>query len=324
MRRFVMKKALALIAVLVFCVAFFPAAEAAPAKPNVTVTVDKTTVAVGETVHVSWAVTGNYDLGPYGDIYGFWIVSYESDYTPDPVPATGSDSFTPEEPGTLTYVILVDWDDEIYDSYVEYASKTITVTKTPSATVAKPSGVKAASAGYDKIKLNWNPVSCAAGYQIYRATSKSGTYSKVTTITGGTKNTYTNSGLTTGKTYYYKIRAYKKAGSSTIYGSYSSVAGAKPVPAVPSGVKAASAGSNKIKLKWNPVSGATGYQIYRATSKSGTYIKVAAITGRTNNTYTNTGLTKGKTYYYKVRAYKKVGSSNVYGSFSGIVHAAPK
>ena len=75
---------------------------------------------------------------------------------------------------------------------------------------AKVSLTSVKSYRYDKIKLTWEPLSGVDGYQIYRATSKSGTYSKVNSVTGASKSTYINGSRTCGKTYYYKVRAYKK------------------------------------------------------------------------------------------------------------------
>ena len=59
----------------------------------------------------------------------------------------------------------------------------------------------------------------SGGYSVYRATSLNGTYSYV----GGTtdKLTYEDTGLYTSKTYYYKVRAYTKVGSTKVYGPYS-------------------------------------------------------------------------------------------------------
>ncbi len=173
--------------------------------------------------------------------------------------------------------------------------------------------VKAASASYTSVKISWNKLTGAKGYQVYRATSKTGTYKK---IADTTSTSYTNKSLTTGKTYYYKVRMYT---SSKTY-SYSSIVSAKPVPATPTGVKAKRVSNSSIKVSWTKVSGATKYQVYRATSKTGTYKKVAETTSLS---YTNKSLTDNKTYYYKVRAYRKVGSSKVYGSYSAIVSAKP-
>ena len=59
-------------------------------------------------------------------------------------------------------------------------------------------------------------------------------------------------------------------------------------------LKAASYSYNKVKLSWDEVSGAGGYELYRATSKTGKFQKVAAIAAE-KTSYINTGLTCGKT-----------------------------
>lgn len=71
-----------------------------------------------------------------------------------------------------------------------------------------------------------------------------------------------------------------------------------------------------VDLTWSKVSGAKGYQIYRATSKNGTYKKIAAVSGKT--TYSDDSVIENKTYYYKVRAYKKVSGKTKYSSYSSI------
>jgi C1A family cysteine protease len=77
-----------------------------------------------------------------------------------------------------------------------------------------------------------------------------------------------------------------------------------------------------VKLSWAKTSGATGYEVYRATSKNGTYKKVATV--KSKKSYTNTKLKAGTTYYYKVRAYKKSGSTTVYGKLSSAVKVTTK
>ena len=69
------------------------------------------------------------------------------------------------------------------------------------------------------------------------------------------------------------------------------------------------------KLKWNEVNGATGYQIWYSTSENGTYKKLA---DTEKLTLKKSGLTSGKKYYFKVRAYKKTGESRVYSAFSKV------
>ena len=168
----------------------------------------------------------------------------------------------------------------------------------------------AQSAGYTSIKVSWPAVSGATGYQIYRATSVGGSYTRIMTVK---TTSHTNSSRSTGKTYYYKVRAYHTEGSTKAYGPYSSVKSAKAVPARVSGLTLSKASSTSVGITWSSVSGASGYAVYRATSSSGTYVGIKTLTGRS---YKNTGLAKGKTYFYKVRAYHVEAGTRVYGSYS--------
>lgn len=182
-----------------------------------------------------------------------------------------------------------------------------------STTLSKPT-VKASSSSYNSNKLSWNKVKGASGYEVLRATSKTGTYKLVKTITSGSTVSYTDTKLATGKTYYYKVRAYRTVDKKKVYSSYSSVVSAKPVLKTPS-VKLTS-GSKKATIKWEKISGASGYEVYRATSKSGKYSKIKTITKNSTVSYVNSSLTKNKTYYYKVRAYRTVNGKKIYSSYS--------
>ncbi len=85
----------------------------------------------------------------------------------------------------------------------------------------------------------------ATKYEVWRATSSCGTYYE---LPDTTTPSCTNTGLTTGKTYYYKVRAYRTVGTTKVFGSYSAVVSAKPLPATPTGVKAIRASSTSIKV----------------------------------------------------------------------------
>jgi Listeria-Bacteroides repeat domain (List_Bact_rpt)/Bacterial Ig-like domain (group 3)/Fibronectin type III domain/The GLUG motif len=189
-------------------------------------------------------------------------------------------------------------------------------------TVLEGTTAKAAVAGFDKVKLTWAKSPEATGYEIYRSESSTGTYSRVTTITNNSTVNFTNSGLVTGKRYYYKIKAYKTIAGKNYYSSYSSVVYATPALAVPT-TKATSAGYNKVKVSWTLVSGAQSYDIYRATSPTGTYSNIKTITSGSTSSYINTNLTIGRTYYYKVRANRVVSGKKVYSTFSKIISAKP-
>lgn len=183
------------------------------------------------------------------------------------------------------------------------------------APLGKPS-IKTASARYDKVRISWKKVPLANGYQIYRSTSKNKGYKRIKTTKG---TSYTNRRLKTGKTYYYKVRAYKSMGRKTVYGSFSKPSKARPKPGKAT-LKLTSK-KGKVTAKWSKVSGASGYQLYRSKKKNGTYMKIRQTK---KCVYTNTCLKKKKRYYYKVRAYKTMKGKKIYGSFSIVKSAKTK
>ena len=89
------------------------------------------------------------------------------------------------------------------------------------------------------------------------------------------------------------------------------------------GQKVSSSETTSIKIRWDKVDGVTGYKIYRSTSKNGAYKCVATVSSK-NNSYTNTGLISGTTYYYKIRAYKNLNNEKLYGDYSKVLKAKTK
>ena len=182
-------------------------------------------------------------------------------------------------------------------------------------TMAAPTTVTASSAAYNKVKVSWSGVSGAQKYQVFRC-NKSGSVIKSWTL-GSTSRSLTDTGLTTGTAYYYKVRAYKTVNGVNYYGSYSSLKAGVPSLSKPATPSVSKASKTTVKVKWKGISGETGYQVYRATSKNGKYSKVKSVKMASSKyPYAKIKTKKGKTYYYKVRAYKKVGSKTVYSSFS--------
>ncbi|MGN0649246.1 MAG: leucine-rich repeat protein [Oscillospiraceae bacterium] len=165
------------------------------------------------------------------------------------------------------------------------------------------------------IDLSWTGTG-ASNYIIYRSTSKSGSYKKVDT----TSNTsFTDKGLTKGKKYYYKVVGYYTSDGQTIKSGSSNIASASATAPTPTTIKAAKAKSGSAKITWSKSTGATGYEIYMASSKNGTYKNIKTVTSASTVSYTKTGLTKGKTYYFKVRAYVTVNGKKVYSPYTTVV-----
>lgn len=197
------------------------------------------------------------------------------------------------------------------------ASCTVTVKALPAP------HVKGASVSYNSARVSWSAVKGAAGYEVYRASKKTGAYTKLRTLSASVRN-YTDTGRSTGTSYYYKVRAYKTAGGTRYAGDYSAMVTVKPVPAKVSGVKAAKSGSKKIKVSWKRTSGASGYTVSQSLKKSSGYKTVKTIKGGGTVKYTSGNLKKGKQYYYKVRAYRTVKGKKIYGPYSSVVFCKVK
>lgn len=200
----------------------------------------------------------------------------------------------------------------------------------------------AASYSYNKIKLTWDALKDVDGYQIYRATSKKGTYKKAATVKGDRDTTYIDTGLTCGKTYFYKVRAYKKISGKTVYSKLSSVMSAFPKPAKTKNLRVQYTGyPGFFKLEWDKVSGASGYQIWAKEKSDGkwrTYYNYGGTKFHPDTKGEVTpailfekGATKAfwflddsdKEYQFRVRAYKVINGRRVYGAYSDTFKLEP-
>lgn len=171
---------------------------------------------------------------------------------------------------------------------------------------AAPAGLKAKAEGLTTVSLSWKAVKGATGYELYRATAKKGPYTLVQTISAAKA---TDSGLTAGKTYYYKLKTVGKPGVRSAWGTAAAVT---MKLAAPTGLKATTAGLTSVKLAWNAVTDATGYEVYRA-GPNGVFKKVCfrkvahrkaafqQVTVTADTTWTDTLVAPG-TFTYKVKA----------------------
>ncbi len=175
------------------------------------------------------------------------------------------------------------------------------VTAAPAAvmnTIPAPTGLTA-TPGDKQIVLAWTAVTGANSYNVYRGLT-AGNEAAAPVMTGVTTATFTNTGLTNTTDYFYKVAAVV----SGVVGNLSAEATAKPLapvlPAAPTGLTA-TPGDKQITLAWTAVPGATSYNVYRGLT-AGNEAAAAIMTGVTLTTFTNTGLTNGTPYFYKVAA----------------------
>ena len=209
--------------------------------------------------------------------------------------------------------------DELNTPYwTQYESRTSATDYKASSTQLSAPAVTGGNDAQGRPTLKWNAVSGAAKYEVYRARSKDGDYIKYSTVTG---TSYTNTDyIENGNTYYYKVRALDANGTAGAWSSIVSVTyraastGTLSAPTVTGGNDA----QGRPTLKWNAVTGAAKYEVYRALSKDGDYIKYSTVTG---TSYTNTGyIENGNTYYYKVRALDANGTAGAWSSIVSVTY----
>jgi len=92
-------------------------------------------------------------------------------------------------------------------------------------------------------------------------------------------------------------------------------------PAAPANLSAA-ASTGAVSLSWSASSGATGYDVYRATSSGGTYVRLTAAP-QAATTYRDTAVTAGRSYWYRIRAVNAAGSSPASSTVRATVPTAP-
>ncbi|WP_269476910.1 hypothetical protein [Hominibacterium faecale] len=191
----------------------------------------------------------------------------------------------------------------------------------PPVSVEPARGIRFTKASTSSISIGWEKAANISGWDIYRSTSASGKYQKVGTA-AASNNSFTDTKLTSGQSYYYKIKAYQVKDSKRYDADFSNIAAATTKPGK-TAMKKAKAGKKKAAVRWKKVRGADKYQIYRAVKKNGSYKKVKTVSGK-KTSWTNKKLKKGKRYYYKIRAVRYLGGKAYYGAFSKKISVRPR
>lgn len=158
-----------------------------------------------------------------------------------------------------------------------------------------------AAGGNAQVSLSWTASPGATSYNVKRATAGAGPY---TTIGNPAGASYTDTAVTNGTLYYYVVSAISSSEGADS-ASVSVTPGGTP-PVAPSSL-AATAGSNQVSLSWNASSGATSYNVKRATADGGPFYEVVATVTTTN--YTDSQAANFVTYFYVVSAVNSAGES---------------
>lgn len=165
------------------------------------------------------------------------------------------------------------------------------------------------------IQISWSKAAGASGYYIFRKEA-SGEYSRLAAVEGGSVQSYTDTKVTAGKDYTYKVQA--RCGE--ISGAESAEKGIRYLTS-PSSVSAAY-NSDGIKVSWSKTTGAGGYDIYRRASGETTDTRVKTITGGSELTWTDTDISDNVKYTYRAAAWYQ-DSASVLSESASVVPAEP-
>ncbi|MBO4338129.1 MAG: fibronectin type III domain-containing protein [Lachnospiraceae bacterium] len=166
------------------------------------------------------------------------------------------------------------------------------------------------------LKLTWDEVAGAAGYNLYIK----GSDGKLTLKKKNIKKTsVVVKKLKCGTKYKFVLKAFAKTSDgkkiesapSAVYKTYSR-------PATVQGVAVEEVSGTTVKVTWKKLSDVTGYIVYRKETKGDddAWKKVGTVTGASNIVYYDQSASAGVKYSYTVAAYKKVKKKSYKGSMN--------
>src|SRR5882724_9646501 len=184
-------------------------------------------------------------------------------------------------------------------------------------TLTSPTSLTATAASSSQINLTWTDNSASEdGFKIEQSPVDNLHYTEIATV-GPNLTSYSATGLSGGTKYYYRVRAYNV---NTISG-YSSAQNATTlsnIPVAPSGLTITTLQSSKIIIGWTDNSNnGTSFKVQRKQGATGTYTQIAT-TGANATQYSDTTVTDGTLYYYRVCATNTAGDSAYSNEVNGI------
>ena len=204
-----------------------------------------------------------------------------------------------------------------------------------SAPGAAPGGLRVSlSGGSGQVMLQWDQIEAATGFEIYRGIGADGALVRIpledrediplvrilledsgTNLNYVAGLNYVDEDLDNGQLYRYVVAGVNNQGAGTM----SEAIEAQPID-IPSALTA-TAGDGSISITWQPVDGASHYQIYRQTGDDGTSIAlISSATPLASTDYMDTNVVNGRTYHYAIAGVNDTGRGRArrYGHDSSI------
>ncbi len=206
-----------------------------------------------------------------------------------------------------------------------------TMASGPTSPPSTPTGFNSLAQSSSSITLLWDDVTTETGYRLERSTSPNSGYTVIAGSLAVNTIMYTDTGLASSTTYYYRLVAFNAVGDSGVATiSATTTAGNQPtVPASPSGEGISNITATSATMTWTDnATNETGYEIGTCSGltsvtstgrrscvayQGGGGFDVIAQVGANVTSYNITGLNPSTVYAYYVRAYNSAGVSQNYG-----------
>ncbi len=162
--------------------------------------------------------------------------------------------------------------------------------------VSAPKGVELKNYYSNSIKIEWNKVSNAKKYVVYRKDTKNDNWIKVEETS---KRQFKDTDIVNGRKYTYSVKAKGENGGTSGYSKNIKLTALKR----PTEIKL-SCSSAGINISWTKMSSATGYRVYRKVKGSSDWDLIKKINSGSTTSYTDEKVKDGKTYSYRVMQVK--------------------
>lgn len=179
--------------------------------------------------------------------------------------------------------------------------------------------VRRVSGTTSSVGISWDKNAAASGYEL--EIYKGGKWTQILRTSGNGTVSYNADGLAAGSVYTFRIRAYRNEGSSVVYSDYTRLAAGTAVTNVATFAKK-SATSSSLTLQWSKNASASGYIVEQY--KGGKWTQILKIADNKTVTHTVNGLAAGKTYTFRIKAYKTVGSTVLYSDYTRLAAVTDK
>ena len=169
--------------------------------------------------------------------------------------------------------------------------------------------------GINNVKLTWNKIKGATGYEVYRSKDKLGEFKRIKRVEGTRKYTlYYN----TDQPYYYKLRGYKVVNGKKVYTKYSKIVKGKADVKAVKVRKITKISENKVCISWDRLNGYDGYMIF--VKKNEKYEKLCTVSKKIKGVK----VVKSDGKLYKIKAYKNINGKLYYSKMSDSVRVVSR